>query len=321
MVTVTIDGKKVSGKDGQTVLDLATAADIYIPTLCHHPKLAPFGACRMCLVKVEGMRNVVPACCTPVTEGMMVKTDDEELRGLRKNILSLILSEHPSGCIVCEDRELCFKYHAEPQKAGCCTGCKTCPNMEGCELYRVAERMGIKEIGVRIEYKDIPVKRDDPFMDRDYNICILCGRCVRVCDEIRGAGAIAFTSRSQKATIGTAFDKPLGGHLPHGFALGEEDEVGREGRHHQHHHLPALSRRLRPLGGGEVRPGDERPGHQRGSERRPALLAGPVLHPAPLQQHAEARVPDDKEGRGAGPRLVGGGIRPRRRQAQGIQAQ
>jgi len=209
MVTVKIDGRTVTDLKARTILDIAGGAGIYIPTLCSHAHLAPFGACRMCLVKVEGMRNVVPACTTPVTEGMVITTDDEEIRGLRKNILSLILSEHPSGCILCDDRELCFKYHREPQKAGACTGCKTCPNMEGCELYRVAEKMGIRDIGMEIEYKGIPVKRDDPFLDRDYNICILCGRCVRMCDELRGVGAIAFTYRSQKALIGTAFDKPL----------------------------------------------------------------------------------------------------------------
>jgi predicted molibdopterin-dependent oxidoreductase YjgC len=209
MVNVTLDGKTFQANEGQTILEVAKAADIYIPTLCNHPKLAPFGACRMCLVKVEGMRSVVPACTTPVAEGMKVTTSDGELVDLRQSILELILSEHPSACIVCEDRELCFKYHREPQKAGSCTGCKTCPNLEGCELYKVAETLGIKNIGVKIEYKNIPVRRGDPFLDRDYNICILCGRCVRVCDELRGESAIAFTQRSKEATIGTAFDKPL----------------------------------------------------------------------------------------------------------------
>jgi len=209
MVNLTIDGRALQAKDGQTILDVASAANIYIPTLCNHPKLAPFGGCRMCLVKVEGMRSVVPACTTPVAEGMKVTSSDGELVDLRQSILELILSEHPSACIVCEDRELCFKYHREPQKAGSCTGCKTCPNLEGCELYKVAENLGIRDIGVKIEYKDIPARRGDPFLDRDYNICIMCGRCVRVCDELRGESAIAFTQRSGKATIGTAFDKPL----------------------------------------------------------------------------------------------------------------
>lgn len=209
MVNIIIDGRTLEAKAGQTILDVAGAAGMYIPTLCSHAHLAPFGACRMCLVKVEGMRSVVPACTTPVAEGMKVTTSDAELNSLRLNILGLILSEHPSGCILCDDRELCFKYHREPQKAGSCTGCKTCPNLDGCELFKVAEKLGIKEIGVPIKYKDIPVRRGDPFLDRDYNICILCGRCVRVCDEIRGESAIAFTQRSQQATIGTAFDKPL----------------------------------------------------------------------------------------------------------------
>jgi predicted molibdopterin-dependent oxidoreductase YjgC len=209
MVSLTVDGRALQAKEGQTILDVANAADIYIPTLCNHPKLTPYGGCRMCLVKVEGMRNVVPACSTPAAEGMKVTTTDAEIDGLRRGILELILSEHPSACIVCEDRELCFRYHREPQKAGACTGCRTCPSFQGCELYQVADKLGVRDIGVHIEYRMTPVIRSDPFLDRDYNICILCGRCVRVCDEIRGVGAVAFTQRSHGSTIGTAFGKPL----------------------------------------------------------------------------------------------------------------
>lgn len=209
MITVTIDGKVVEGEEGDTILDVAKSADIYIPTLCNHPQLSPFGGCRMCLVKVEGMKTYVPACATPISDGMIVYTNIEELNRLKRDILELILSEHPSACIVCDDRDLCFKYHKEPTKAGAITGCRFCPNKDECELYKIAEYLGIKDIRFEIEYKNMPVKRDDPFIDRDYNLCVLCGRCVRVCDEIRGVGAIAFTKRSHISTVGTAFDKPL----------------------------------------------------------------------------------------------------------------
>ncbi|MFO8132688.1 MAG: 2Fe-2S iron-sulfur cluster-binding protein, partial [Thermoplasmatota archaeon] len=209
MVSLTIDGQPVEGGEGDTILDAAEEADIYIPTLCNHPDLPAFGGCRMCLVKVEGMGSYVPACSTPVRDGMVIQSDIEELNRLRRNILELMLSEHPSGCIVCADREMCFEYHRAPSKAGRTTGCRFCPQKDACDLYDIAEYLGIEDIRLPIEYREREVRRDDPFIERDYNLCILCGRCVRVCDEIRGIHAVDFVNRGHETTIGTAFQAPL----------------------------------------------------------------------------------------------------------------
>jgi predicted molibdopterin-dependent oxidoreductase YjgC len=209
MVSLTINDAPVKAREGQSILEAAQAADIYIPTLCNHPYLPPFGGCRMCLVKVTGMNKYAPACTTPVAEGMQVYTELEELHRLRRNIMELILSEHPSSCIVCGDRELCFEYHTDPTKAGRVTGCRFCPVKNECNLYEIVTYLDMHEIHLPIEYRELPLKRSDPFIERDYNLCILCGRCVRTCAEIRGMYAIDFVHRGYQTVIGTAFDHPL----------------------------------------------------------------------------------------------------------------
>ena len=204
---LTIDGKEVEFREGATVLEVARDNGIYIPSLCAHKELSPFGACRLCLVKVENMRGFPPACTTPAARGMKIITEDPELRNLRKNVLELILSEHPNSCLICDQKESCEKYYICPTKSGRVTGCTFCPARDRCELRKVTEYLGLKEIRIPFNYKDLPMEREDPFFDRDYNLCILCGRCVRVCQEVRGIGAIAFTKRGHDTKIGTAFGK------------------------------------------------------------------------------------------------------------------
>ncbi|MBW2569191.1 MAG: molybdopterin-dependent oxidoreductase [Deltaproteobacteria bacterium] len=204
---LTIDGKEVDFKEGATVLEVAVDNGIYIPTLCAHSGLLPFGACRLCLVKIEKMRGFPPACTTPAVKGMKITTNDPELNKLRKNVLELILSEHPHSCIICDKKELCDYYHICPTKTGHITGCAFCPNKDRCELKQVTEYLGVKEIRFPFTYKNLPLEREDPFFDRDYNLCVLCGRCVRVCQEIRGIGAISLTKRGHDTKVGTAFGK------------------------------------------------------------------------------------------------------------------
>jgi predicted molibdopterin-dependent oxidoreductase YjgC len=204
---LTIDEKEVDFKEGATVLEVAVDNGIYIPTLCTYSGLLPFGACRLCLTKIENMRGFPPACTTPAAKGMKITTNDPELNNLRKNVLELILSEHPHSCIICDQKELCSHYHICPTKTGHVTGCAFCPNKDRCELKQVTEYLGIKEIRFPFTYKNLPLEREDPFFDRDYNLCVLCGRCVRVCQEIRGIGAIALTKRGHDTKVGTAFGK------------------------------------------------------------------------------------------------------------------
>ncbi|MDI6889372.1 MAG: formate dehydrogenase subunit alpha [Thermodesulfovibrionales bacterium] len=208
-ITLTINGQRVSPKIGVTVLEAAQGAGIYIPTLCHHPSLPPYGGCRMCIVEIEGMRGFPTACTTPAEDKMVIKTDTSQLQELRRNILELILTEHPHTCLICDRKEQCKPYHICIQKVAVTTGCIMCPKNGRCELQKVVDYVGLKEVSLPYTYRELPILRDSPFFDRDYNLCILCGRCVRVCQEVRGAGAIAFTYRGSKALVGTAFDYTL----------------------------------------------------------------------------------------------------------------
>ena len=183
-IILTIDGKQVVASKGMTVLEAAKSVGIHIPTLCYHPALTPYGACRLCVVEIEGMRGLPTSCTTPANDGMVVKTNTPQIQELRRDILELIISEHPYSCLTC---------HANRR----------------CELQEVASYIGVKEITLPYTYKNLPVYKEEPFFDRDYNLCILCGRCVRVCDEVRGAGAIAFTYRGSQALVGTAFERSL----------------------------------------------------------------------------------------------------------------
>ncbi|MEW6142146.1 MAG: formate dehydrogenase subunit alpha [Chloroflexota bacterium] len=184
VISVSIDGKSVEVPEDVTILDAARKAGVYVPTLCHHPALAPYGGCRMCIVQVEGMRGFPTSCSTPVTSKMAVKTNTPELQELRRNIFELVLSEHPWQCTSCVK------------------------NMR-CELQQVATYIGLDKVSLPSVGKDLPVLTDSPFFDRDYKLCILCGRCVRMCQEVRGAAAIAFTYRGGDSLVGTAFGQTL----------------------------------------------------------------------------------------------------------------
>lgn len=207
--TLTIDGREVKAARGKTVLEAAQEAGIYIPTLCYHPSLTPFGSCRMCIVEIEKMRGFPTSCTTPIAEGMVVHTNTPQLHQLRSNIMELVLTEHPHACLVCNRRERCGPMDICLRSVNVSERCVTCPKNRRCDLQKVFDYLGLTEVSLPYAYKDLPIYRDHPFFDRNYNLCILCGRCVRVCQEIRGAAAIAFTYRGSKALVGTAFDTPL----------------------------------------------------------------------------------------------------------------
>jgi formate dehydrogenase alpha subunit len=202
-----IDHRKVSFPEGVTVHRAAELNGVYIPSLCSHKDLSPFGGCRLCMVEVEGMRGYPLSCNMLATEGMKVLTDTVMLRELRAEILKLILSEHPSSCLVCGEKSECQDYQGTIRKAGVTTGCRFCPNDGQCELQELVEKIGLTEIDYPIYYHGYEPEHDDPFYDRDYNICILCGRCVRMCQEVRGTGVLAFTYRGPRAKVGPAFGR------------------------------------------------------------------------------------------------------------------
>jgi len=184
MPKVTIDGKTREVPEGTTVLEAASMMGIRIPTLCHHPKLTPFGGCRLCIVEIKGIPRPVTSCTTPVNDGMEVTTSTPNIEGLRKTVLELILSDHPNDCMVCE-------------KAGDCT------------LQDLAYAYGITENRFTGERR-VYAKRDgNPFIERDLEKCIMCGRCVRICDEVQGVNAIDYGYRGFKSKICTSYEKDL----------------------------------------------------------------------------------------------------------------
>ncbi|MEW6189323.1 MAG: 2Fe-2S iron-sulfur cluster-binding protein, partial [Actinomycetota bacterium] len=151
-ITVTINGRRIKTEIGKTILEVAKENGIYIPTLCYDPRLKPYGACRVCLVEVEGAKGLLPACATEVTDGMEIVTDTVTLYEIRRTIVELLLSNHPPDCLVCES-------------AG------------SCELQDLAYRLGIEEVRFKGEQYEYKVEDFNPLIERDHSKCILCGRC------------------------------------------------------------------------------------------------------------------------------------------------
>jgi formate dehydrogenase alpha subunit len=186
-VTLTIDGRQATVAPGVTLYWAARSLGIEIPHLCYGEDVHPIGSCRMCVVEVEGMRNLAASCSHPVSPGMVVRTDTERVRAARRMNLQLILSDHTIECITCE-------------KSG------------SCRLERYAYEFGIAQSrfgGPRHARNRHVVDRANPFFERDYNKCILCGRCVLACGELQMDSAIDYAGRGFGARISTAFGRPL----------------------------------------------------------------------------------------------------------------
>ena len=204
-LSLTIDGAEVTCQPGQTVLEAANQAGVYVPYLCYHPGMKPFAACRMCVVEVEGGRGLPASCTLPVQQGMEVRTDTPAVRAVRKEIMEMLTAEHPHGCLTCHRIDLCGPQDICLRHVAVNDRCVTCPKNERCELKDTTRYVGVPiESPLDYKYRDLPIHTSDPFYDRDYNLCIVCGRCVRVCDEIRGDDAITFVERAGKALVGTS---------------------------------------------------------------------------------------------------------------------
>ena len=186
-VTLTIDGKRIEVPRGTTVLEAARSADIYIPTLCYDPDLSPYGGCCLCVVEVEGMRGLPTSCTTPVTDGMVVHTDSTLVNQSRRTTVELIMANHHGDCLACDKNQ-------------------------DCDLQKVARYVGVDdEHFERMRKSDYIIDIDDshPAFTRDLNKCILCGRCVRACNEIAGVGAIDLAFRGFTSKVSTFGDKPI----------------------------------------------------------------------------------------------------------------
>ncbi len=206
---IIINGQLLEVEGKKTILEVARENNIFIPSLCDHPYLEPFSGCRLCIVEIKGRRGFPPSCGTYVEEGMEIKTDTPQLQKIRRQILELILSEHPHACLICSEKENCDEYKSTIRKVSEVTGCVFCPNNGRCDLQDVVQALKINRVNFPALYRNYEVKREDPFFDRNYNLCILCGRCVRVCQELRGASALSFVFRGSRAVVGTVLDRPL----------------------------------------------------------------------------------------------------------------
>jgi len=183
-VKLTINGREIEGQSGKTVLKTAIENGIYIPHLCHHPDLKPIGICRVCLVEING--NLVVSCRTPIEAGMTVITDSPKVDKVRRVAVELLVADHKSDCLVCGKNN-------------------------DCKLQEISQYVGmnqrrLEEFKARVTQ---PVDDTHPFISRDHNKCVLCGICVRTCDEVQGAGAIDFSNRGYDMKISTFGDKSL----------------------------------------------------------------------------------------------------------------
>jgi iron-only hydrogenase group A len=184
-VTITINDQAYTVKAGQTVMQAADVCGYQIPRLCYHPDLSIEGACRVCIVEVEGMKNYVASCAYPVSDGMKIRTNTAGLRQARRDIVELLLDNHPSDCHTCE--------------------------RDGqCNLQDLAHAMGIRQRHFEGERKRYDQDLSSPAVVRDPEKCILCGRCVRMCQEIQGVNALGYAHRGFHTVVMPAYNMPLG---------------------------------------------------------------------------------------------------------------
>ncbi|MBK9798027.1 MAG: iron hydrogenase small subunit [Holophagaceae bacterium] len=184
MFAIEANGQTIEAKRGETILQSLKRAGINVPTICHMEGLLPSGTCRMCVVEVEGYGGLIPSCSYPVAEGMKIRTNTPDVMTTRKTIIDLLLSNHPDDCLYCARNG-------------------------NCDLAKLAADNGVRERSYQGGRNRRPKDISSPSIIRDPDKCILCGKCVRMCDEIQGVSAIDFIARGSKAFIGTAFNQGL----------------------------------------------------------------------------------------------------------------
>ncbi len=183
-ITITINDQEYRVDPGQTIMQAADKCGYRIPRLCYHPKLSIEGACRVCIVQVEGMKNYVASCACPVADGMKIDTNSKELRQARRDIVELLLDNHPQDC-------------------------HTCERDGNCELQRLAYAMGIRHRHFEGERKHYDKDLSSTSVIRDPDKCILCGRCVRMCSEIQGVHCLGQAHRGFNTVVMPAYNMPF----------------------------------------------------------------------------------------------------------------
>ncbi len=185
VVTLKINGQDVSAREDETILDIARENGIDIPTLCNLEGLGPIGACRMCLCEIKGTPKLLPACVTRVSENMEVVTDSPRLQKYRRMVIELLFSERNHICAVCFSNG-------------------------HCELQSMAQRLGITHINMPYRYPKLPADSSHDMFRLDHNRCILCARCVRVCDEVEGAHTWDMMGRGVETRVIVDMNQPWG---------------------------------------------------------------------------------------------------------------
>jgi len=184
MPSITVDNHPIEAREGETILSALRRNGIEVPTLCHMDNLLPTGACRLCVVEVDGMGGLVPSCSYPVAEGMKIRSRSPRVLEARRTVVQLLLADHPDDCLYCS-------------------------RSMKCELQSLSTELGVSQ---RLYRRPRTVREKDissPSLVRDPDKCILCGRCVRVCEEVQSVAAIDFVNRGSAVVIGTAFERGL----------------------------------------------------------------------------------------------------------------
>lgn len=184
MVTIDVNGKALAAEPGATILAVLKKHNIRVPSLCNMDELRPTGSCRLCVVELENPHKLVPSCSYPVAEGMRIHTHSPWVLETRKTIIELLLADHPDDCLYCVRNGRC-------------------------ELQQLAAEMNVRERRFQVEKKAVRKDISSASIMRDPAKCILCGRCVRVCDEIQTVAAIDFVGRGSSMRVTTAFDTGL----------------------------------------------------------------------------------------------------------------
>ena len=184
-ITLTINGKQIKGKEGDTVLEVCQTNDIDVPTLCHFDGLTNVGACRMCVVEIETEKRLVPSCTYPIRDGLVVQTHTERLENYRRQLLELIFTEHNHFCMFCE-----------------ASG--------DCELQKLAYKYQMDNVRYPYTFPSLSVDSISDYLVIDHNRCILCGRCVRACTEIEGNYTLSFSQRGWKTLVAADMGQPVG---------------------------------------------------------------------------------------------------------------
>jgi NADH dehydrogenase/NADH:ubiquinone oxidoreductase subunit G len=180
-----MNGAPISGREGQTILEVARENGIDIPTLCYIEGLTPIGACRICVVEVEGSRTLVGSCHTPIAEGMVIHTHSPKVLAARRILVELMLASHPDNCLVCDEANRC-------------------------ELRKLAADLNIGLPRFKIRKHYYPIEDENPYIVRDMSKCILCRRCVAACQNIKGNKMLSIAYRGFDSKVIYGLDQPIG---------------------------------------------------------------------------------------------------------------